>query len=698
MTHLREIVLQIVHNRILRRLTLIGLITLGGFWLAQAASSPCVWRCDPGDIVPPTTGKLRVRVMAGESAFDHDIYYSAYYGSTAGPWQYVGHTPPQDSTHNGSLFTFNTNLDVLNWPGLRFNLKEISTQGGSWQSEDVYGGNVNDLSDPSDRRIRPTGSAPRITAPFNANGHWYCGRQETPDTWLQIDGLYHPEWYGDPATILLSVSCWEDWRNDNYSDFFWDWNDLVIAVDYVPGTMPDIITATISGPDTLVKGRGPQTFLATGYDSQADLRSLEVIAVDASTISPTFGNYYGWLRLGSLGCSNVTGMSSCSQNFTWDPGPMGSGIAPGDYWLWTDAHTTQRWCSGFVYNDQLYHDGWGNPRDCGAPSRKIVHVVNPLPPTGTISGPTQLILGDTAGDYDAHGYAGAYSSLTQLEAWYAPVNAPNTWTRFGVTACSSASCTSPAPGFNLPATLQLGTYYVVVNAYDADGLWCSGNDNNGYDLWGGSLSGVADLYDCGASDWQTVTVIAPSPTPTVTPSPMASNTPGPRATPTSTPTQTNTPGPRATPTSTPTTTSSPTPTQTQTPRATPTSTPTQTPPATATPVATLTLSRDYPFLLQCGARVGEPTQVLRGVLTGGVISGQLIRITITDPNGSRGTYYVITDAFGRFILDASQVGGDMCFGSSLIGDWSAQAFYDPLSLVSNSVQWSVSWFIIHTTK
>ena len=115
-------------------------------------------------------------------------------------------------------------------------------------------------------------------------------------------------------------------------------------------------------------------------------------------------------------------------------------------------------------------------------------------------------------------------------------------------------------------------------------------------------------------------------------------------------------------------------------------------------VPTLTLSRDYPFLLQCGAIVGEPTQVLRGVLTGSLSSGQVIRIAIVDPNGSPGNYYTITDSFGRFVLDTSSVGGDACFGSSLIGDWSAQAFFAPLGLVSNPVQWSVSWFIIHTTK
>jgi hypothetical protein len=192
----------------------------------------------------------------------------------------------------------------------------------------------------------------------------------------------------------------------------------------------------------------------------------------------------------------------------------------------------------------------------------------------------------------------------------------------------------------------------------------------------------------------------PTWTPTATNTPTATRTNTPTFTPTSTftPTPTRTSTPTYTPTWTPTATNTPTPTWTATPTFTPTPTNTPTPTATPTVLASLTLSRDYAFLLQCGAIVGEPTQVLRGVLLGSPNSGQMIRIAITDPNGSLGNYYAFTDSFGRFTLDASSVGGDVCFGSSLVGDWSAQAFYDPLGLVSNPVQWSVSWFIIHTTK
>ncbi len=172
----------------------------------------------------------------------------------------------------------------------------------------------------------------------------------------------------------------------------------------------------------------------------------------------------------------------------------------------------------------------------------------------------------------------------------------------------------------------------------------------------------------------------------------------PTSTLTSTPTYTPTPTRTNTPTSTPTSTFTPTPTRTNTPTFTPPPTNTPTPTATPTLAATLTLSRDYAFLLQCGAILGEPTQVLRGALSGGVVTGQTIRAVLIDPNGSTTTYYTTTDANGQFVLDAASAGGDTCFGSSLDGNWSAQAFDDPLSLVSNPVQWSVSWFIIHTTR
>ncbi len=154
----------------------------------------------------------------------------------------------------------------------------------------------------------------------------------------------------------------------------------------------------------------------------------------------------------------------------------------------------------------------------------------------------------------------------------------------------------------------------------------------------------------------------------------------------------------ATPTHTPTRTFTPTATPTSTPTFTPTPTATATPTFTPTPVAGLTLTADYAFLLQCGGILGEPTQVLRGVLTGSVVGNQIIRIHIADPNGGVTSYFVLTDGGGQFTLDASKAPGDLCFGSSETGIWSAQAFSDALGLESDTVQWSVSWYIIHTTK
>ena len=184
--------------------------------------------------------------------------------------------------------------------------------------------------------------------------------------------------------------------------------------------------------------------------------------------------------------------------------------------------------------------------------------------------------------------------------------------------------------------------------------------------------------------------------PTPTPSSTATNT----TSPTPSPTTTSSPTATATWTATPTATATNTPTWTPTATSTftPTPTATATPTSTPTPVASLTLAADYAYLLQCGAILGEPTQVLRGVLTGGSISGQMIRIEMTDPNGSLSTYFVFTDAWGRYTLDTLNVPGDLCLGSSVIGNWSAQAFFDALALPSNIVEWSVSWYIIHTTK
>ena len=83
-----------------------------------------------------------------------------------------------------------------------------------------------------------------------------------------------------------------------------------------------------------------------------------------------------------------------------------------------------------------------------------------------------------------------------------------------------------------------------------------------------------------------ITAVDPTPTPTNTPEPTATNTPTPTPTNTPEPTATNTPTPTPTNTPTPTATSTPEPTATQTP--TPTATNTPEPTATNTPEPTAT--------------------------------------------------------------------------------------------------------------
>ncbi len=248
-----------------------------------------------------------------------------------------------------------------------------------------------------------------------------------------------------------------------------------------------------------------------------------------------------------------------------------------------------------------------------------------------------------------------------------------------------------------------GTYYSGANPYRSWQPVSTYFGNSYNQSWGGAGPGSWTNMDI---DYLRIYVRVLIPTPTFTPTATstATSTPTrtftPTATSTATPTRTATPTSTATRTATPTFTPTNTATRTATATATATSTPTNTPTPTftPTPVASLTLSADYAYLLQCGAILGEPTQVLRGVVTGGSIGSQMIRVVITDPNGGVSTYYVYTAVLGHFSLDASSLPGELCFGSSLLGTWSAQAFSDALGLRSNTVQWNVAWYIIHSTR
>ena len=278
-----------------------------------------------------------------------------------------------------------------------------------------------------------------------------------------------------------------------------------------------------------------------------------------------------------------------------------------------------------------------------------------------------------------------------------------------------------------------GTYYSGSNPYRAWRPVSTYFGNSYNQSWSGSGPGSWSNLDI---DYLRIYVRVFIPTPTFTPTPTSTATatstrplpPTPTytstATPTRTATPTVTPTPTRTPTSTatPTATASPTPTNTSTATSTPTPTnistatstptPTNTSAATSTPTPTnipaptrtpmpaamLTLAADHAYLLQCSATLGEPPQVLRGALTGANVNGQLIRVQVTDPLGRGSDYFVYSDYGGQFSLDSFSAAGDPCFGSAVVGIWSAQAFVDAPSLSSNAVQWSVAWFIIHTTK
>ncbi|MEK7522741.1 MAG: hypothetical protein AAB569_04105, partial [Patescibacteria group bacterium] len=102
------------------------------------------------------------------------------------------------------------------------------------------------------------------------------------------------------------------------------------------------------------------------------------------------------------------------------------------------------------------------------------------PPTGTLSCPTQIILGQT-GSFNLSGSdvngnlssSGLYYSLTSPEHWYDNNNTDCNTSPYCPqrVACTGASCSTSA-SWTPPA---VGSYYVTANYYDSDGAKCSGN-------------------------------------------------------------------------------------------------------------------------------------------------------------------------------------------------------------------------------
>ncbi|MBI3915030.1 MAG: hypothetical protein HY327_12705 [Chloroflexi bacterium] len=110
------------------------------------------------------------------------------------------------------------------------------------------------------------------------------------------------------------------------------------------------------------------------------------------------------------------------------------------------------------------------------------------------------------------------------------------------------------------------------------------------------------------------------------------------------------------------------------------------------------LTRESAWLLWFGPRVGQSAQAVNGrICEITPLAGQSIRVVFTAPSGNVQTYWVTTGANGNFHLDANAA-GNSDLGTTELGDWSAQAFLDAYNLSSHSVQWTVQWFIIHTTK
>ncbi|MBU0510185.1 MAG: hypothetical protein KJ638_00590 [Chloroflexi bacterium] len=183
-------------------------------------------------------------------------------------------------------------------------------------------------------------------------------------------------------------------------------------------------------------------------------------------------------------------------------------------------------------------------------------------------------------------------------------------------------------------------------------------------------------------------------TPTWTPTSSATRTPVPN-------TATNTPTPIDTATRTPTPSRTPTRTPTQTPSRTPTKTPTQTPSRTPTRTPTRTplpllvdLQQDYSALLFLAPELGQPTQVLRGTVTGGV-PPYSVDVRVRRPSNTTTSYVLSTN--DTFVITAANT-GDSYFGVDEIGTWSAQAIAidsTGQSAISISVTWEVSWYPVH---
>ena len=158
---------------------------------------------------------------------------------------------------------------------------------------------------------------------------------------------------------------------------------------------------------------------------------------------------------------------------------------------------------------------------------------------------------------------------------------------------------------------------------------------------------------------------------------------------------TDTPMPTQTPTRTPTPTTTATPTRTPTPTNTPTSTPTP----TNTPDPLMAdIQADYAALLYMAPELGQPTQILRGLVLGGV-PPYSVDVYVAKPSGMT-TRYILGNVgvnVGVFVLNETNT-GDAYFGVDEEGEWTAWVSAvdsQGWTVTSLPVTWYVSWYPVH---
>ena len=106
------------------------------------------------------------------------------------------------------------------------------------------------------------------------------------------------------------------------------------------------------------------------------------------------------------------------------------------------------------------------------------------------------------------------------------------------------------------------------------------------------------------------------------------------------------------------------------------------------------LQADYSALLYMAPELGQPTQILRGSVSGGT-PPYVVNVRVQKPSGTV-VNYVLGDT-NTFILNANNT-GDPYFGVDEEGEWTAWAESvdsNGWSAVSVSITWVVSWYPVH---